>query len=155
MCRLADAHSLPDLMLSLHERGVGFALSLRSANNGEGGMRRRTLYLPALIMAAAVLMDCAAVLAVLERAEATFPDKSGRIAYSAFYFDGGVDETIYTIKPGGEAKLASVLKNSSMPPWSSDQGLKDPFPAVFWPWFGSVGFAFDLLTSQMATFSTG
>ena len=67
-------------------------------------MRRRTLYLPALIMAAAVLMDCAAVLAVLERAEATFPDKSGRIAYSAFYFDGGVDETIYTIKPGGGAK---------------------------------------------------
>ena len=106
-------------------------------------------------MAAAVLMDCAAVLAVLEREEATFPDKSGRIAYSAFYFDGGVDETIYTIKPGGEAKLASVLKNSLRPPWSSDQGLKDPFPAVFWPWFGSVGFAFDLLTSQMATFSTG
>jgi hypothetical protein len=77
-------------------------------------------------------MDCAAVLALSERAEATFPDKSGRIAYSAFYFDGGVDETIYTIKPGGEAKLASVLKNSLMPPWSSDQGdSKTLFPQCF------------------------
>jgi hypothetical protein len=49
----------------------------------------------------------------------------------------------------------SVLKNSSMPPWSPDQGLKDPFSAVFWPWFGGVGFVFDLPTGQMATFSTG
>ena len=28
------------------------------------------------------------------------------------------------------------------------------FYAVFWPWFGSVGFVFDLPTSQRATFST-
>jgi hypothetical protein len=47
-----------------------------------------------------------------------------------------------------------VLKNSSMPPWSPDQGLKDPLSAVFWPWFGGVGFVFDLPTGQMATFST-
>src|ERR671914_586634 len=42
-----------------------------------------------------------------------------------------------------------------MPPWSPDQGLKEPFPAVFWPWFGGVGFVFDLPTGQIATFSTG
>jgi hypothetical protein len=48
----------------------------------------------------------------------------------------------------------SLLKNSSMPPWSPDQGLKDPLSAVFWPWFGGVGFVFDLPTGQMATFST-
>jgi hypothetical protein len=41
-----------------------------------------------------------------------------------------------------------------MPPWSPDQGLKDPFSAVFWPWFGGVGFVFDLPTGQIATFST-
>jgi hypothetical protein len=49
----------------------------------------------------------------------------------------------------------SVLKNSSMPPWSLDQGLKDSFSAVFWPCFGGVGFVFDLPTGQIATFSTG
>jgi hypothetical protein len=49
----------------------------------------------------------------------------------------------------------SVLKNSLMLPWSPDQGLKDPFCAVFLPWFGGVGFAFDLPTGQIATFSTG
>jgi hypothetical protein len=53
------------------------------------------------------------------------------------------------------AKVDSVLKNSSMPPWRPDQGLKDPFSAVFWPWFGGVGFVFDLPTGQIATFSTG
>jgi hypothetical protein len=51
-------------------------------------------------------------------------------------------------------EFTSVLKNSSMPPWSPDQGLKDPLSAVFWPWFGGVGFVFDLPTGQMATFST-
>src|SRR5215216_2117696 len=62
------------------------------------------LYLPALIVAA-VLMACAVVvLVVSEKAEATFPGKNGRIAYSAFDFDRGPDDTIYTIKPGGGAK---------------------------------------------------
>ena len=48
-------------------------------------------------------MACAAaLLAVSEKAEATFPGNNGRIAYSAF--DGRVDEKIYTIKPGGGGK---------------------------------------------------
>jgi len=64
--------------------------------------RIRTLYLPALIVVT-VLMTCAAVLlAVSEKAEATLLGNNGRIAYSAL--DGGVDEKIYTIKPGGGAK---------------------------------------------------
>ena len=43
-------------------------------------MTRRMLYLPALIVAA-VLVACAVVLLVVpEEAEATFPDKNGRIA---------------------------------------------------------------------------
>jgi hypothetical protein len=48
-----------------------------------------------------------------------------------------------------------VLKNFSMSLWSPDQDLKDPLSAVFWPWFGGVGFVFDLPTGQIATFSTG
>jgi hypothetical protein len=49
----------------------------------------------------------------------------------------------------------SVLKNSTMLIWRPDQELRDPFPAVFWPWFSGVGFVFDLPTGQIATFSTG
>src|SRR5215207_608284 len=64
--------------------------------------RIRTLYLPALIVVTVLMACAAALLAVSEKAEATFPGNNGRIAYSAF--DGGVDETIYTIKPGGGAK---------------------------------------------------
>jgi hypothetical protein len=62
----------------------------------------RTLYLPALIVVTVLMACAAALLAVSEKAEATFPGNNGRIAYSAF--DRGVDETIYTIKPGGGAK---------------------------------------------------
>ena len=70
--------------------------------------RRPTLYLPVRIVAA-VMMACAvALLAVSQKAEATFPGKNGRIAYSAFDLDGGVDETIYTIKPGGELRPNSL-----------------------------------------------
>ena len=68
--------------------------------------RRPTLYLPVMIVAAVMVACAVALLAVSQKAEATFPGKNGRIAYSAFDLDGGVDETIYTIKPGGGAKLA-------------------------------------------------
>jgi hypothetical protein len=52
------------------------------------------------------------------------------------------------------AEHPSVLKNSTMLIWRPDQELRDPFPAVFWPWFSGVGFVFDLPTGQIATFST-
>jgi hypothetical protein len=83
---------------------------------GRRDLTRRTLYLPALIVAA-VLMACAVVVLVAsEKAEATFPGKNGRIAYSAF--DAGVDETIYTIRPGGGAK--SKLTSGYRPSLSPD-----------------------------------
>ena len=66
--------------------------------------RRPTLYLPVMIVAALMVASAVALLAVSQKAEATFPDKNGRIAYSAFDLDGGVDEKFYTIKPGGGAK---------------------------------------------------
>jgi Tol biopolymer transport system component len=62
----------------------------------------RTLYLPALIVAG-VLMACAAVvLALSEKAEATFPGKNGRIAYASYDapFPKG-DSEFYTINPDG------------------------------------------------------
>lgn len=65
-------------------------------------IRIRTHHLPALIVVTVLMTCAAALLAVSEKAEATFPGNNGRIAYSAF--DRGVDETIYTIKPGGGAK---------------------------------------------------
>jgi dipeptidyl aminopeptidase/acylaminoacyl peptidase len=63
------------------------------------------LYLPALIVAA-VLMACAVVvLALSEKAEATFPGKNGRIAYASYDapFPKG-DSEIYTINPDGSGK---------------------------------------------------
>jgi hypothetical protein len=66
--------------------------------------RRPTLTLPVMIVAAVMVACALALLAVSQKAEATFPDKNGRIAYSAFDLDGGVDDTIYTTKPGGGAK---------------------------------------------------
>jgi Tol biopolymer transport system component len=66
-------------------------------------MTRRTLYLPVLIVAATVLLACAAaLLAVSEKAEATFPGKNGRIVYER---GGATDFEIYTIKAGGGGRV--------------------------------------------------
>jgi WD40-like Beta Propeller Repeat len=78
--------------------------------------RRGTLYLPVMI-AAAVLMACAvALLAVSKEADATFPGKNGRIAYSAF--GERTDEAIYTITPGGGAK--TKVTRGYQPSYSPD-----------------------------------
>ncbi len=90
-------------------------------------MARRTPYLPALIVAA-VLMACAVVvLVVSEKAEATFPGKNGRIAYSAFDFDRGPDDTIYTIKLGGGAKTKLT---SGYQPSYSPKGKKIAYTRI-------------------------
>lgn len=63
-------------------------------------MRRRTLYLPALLgtIAAAVLVACAVVLlAVSGEANAAFPGENSRIAYNS-------QGVIYTINPDGSGK---------------------------------------------------
>jgi Tol biopolymer transport system component len=65
-------------------------------------MVRRTLYLPVMIVAAEVVACLGALLAVSEKAEATFPGKNGRIAYASY--DGGKDFEIYTINPNGSGK---------------------------------------------------
>jgi tricorn protease len=83
--------------------------------------RRRTLHLPALLVAAAMLMACTAALLVAmpEKAEAIFSGKNGRIAYSVY---DGNDQEIYTIKLTG-GKLIRVTKNDtydSSPDYSPD-----------------------------------
>src|SRR5215203_21178 len=68
------------------------------------------LYLPALIFAA-VLMACAVVvLALSEKAEATFPGKNGRIAYAGW--NRGKDFEIYTINPDGSGKRQLTHNNT-------------------------------------------
>src|SRR5215207_3463863 len=74
--------------------------------------RRRTLFLP-LMIAAAVAVACAVALsAVSEKAEATFPGKNGRTAYSSY--DGPFpkgDFEIYTINARGGGK-SQVTNNA-------------------------------------------
>jgi hypothetical protein len=67
-------------------------------------MSRRTLYLPALIVAAGLMVCAAAVLAASKEAEATFPGKNGNIAYTRL---DGTDFEIYTIPPTGGRQRAS------------------------------------------------
>src|SRR5829696_8679676 len=76
---------------------------------------RRTLYLPALIAAAGLMACAAALLAFSEKAEATFPGKNGKIAFSAF--GGGLNEAIYTINPsgGGKTKVTAGYNPSYSP----------------------------------------
>src|ERR671910_1293426 len=90
--------------------GWGFATLLREiiakdvkARGGEGkDLTIRTLYLPALIVAGVLVACAAGLFALSEEAEATFPGKNGRIAYSGF--GGGTDTGIYTINPDGSGK---------------------------------------------------
>ena len=82
-------------------------------------MTRRTLYLPALLVAA-VLVACAGTsLTVSEKAEATFPGKNGKIAYVR---NNGNDEEIYTINPGGGGKIQLTRDNTGnyVPSYSPD-----------------------------------
>ena len=79
---------------------------------------RRTLYLPALIVVAVLMACAAALLAVSEKAQATFAGKPGKIAYSG---DGATDGEIYTIKPGGGSRF-NVTGNTTddfEPSWGS------------------------------------
>jgi Tol biopolymer transport system component len=64
----------------------------------------------------AVAVACAGALsAVSQEAEATFPGKNGRIAYSAFDFDRGPDGVIYTIDPGAKTKVTKGYQPSFSP----------------------------------------
>jgi Tol biopolymer transport system component len=78
-----------------------------------GMARRQTFYLPVMLgtLAAAVVVACAAaLLALSEKAEATFPGKNGRIAYAGW--NRGKDFEIYTIKPDGSGKTQLTHNNT-------------------------------------------
>ncbi len=88
---------------------------------GEGKeLTIRTLYLPALAsLVAGVLLACAAaLLALSEKAEATFPGKNGRIAYPG---GDGNDGGIYTINAGGggKSRVIDTQYFTSGPSWGS------------------------------------
>jgi hypothetical protein len=73
---------------------------------------RRTLYLPALIVASVLMACVAAVLAVSREAEASFPGQDDWIAYASDESRTPVFGSIYTINPGGGGK-SKVTDNST------------------------------------------
>jgi len=77
--------------------GVGGLFFLRH-RKGSAMTRRRTLYLPALLVAAVLVACMVAVLAVSKKAKATFSGQNGKIAYVDY---SGV---LYTINANGSAK---------------------------------------------------
>ena len=88
----------------------GTLSSLRD-EEGEFHMAKRTLYLQSLLgtLASAAVVACAvALLVVSEKAEATFPGKNGRIAYSGY---DGNDYEIYTVNSRGGDRF-QVTKNA-------------------------------------------
>jgi dipeptidyl aminopeptidase/acylaminoacyl peptidase len=93
-----------------------------TARGGEGKeLTIPTLYLSALIVAGVLVACAAALLALSEEAEATFPGKNGRIAYSGF--GGGTDTGIYTINPDGSGKTripAPRVSGEAEPSYSPD-----------------------------------
>ena len=77
------------------------AVDVKARGGGGRDLTRRKLYLPALIVAAVLMASVAALLAVSEQADATFPGKNGRIAYES----NGV---IYIINPDGSGKTKVI-----------------------------------------------
>jgi TolB protein len=74
--------------------------------------RRRTFYVPVMIVAAVAVACLVALLAISQKAEAAFPGKNGRIAYQ------GSDHVIYTIDPNGRGKIE--VTEGSDPSFSAD-----------------------------------
>jgi Tol biopolymer transport system component len=88
-------------------------------------LTRRMLYLPALAsLVAAVLMACAVVvLVVSEKAEATFPGKSGDIVFTSRGYCA--DATIVRVRPDGTGLTPLTCEPilhvySQYPAWSAD-----------------------------------
>src|SRR5829696_2989173 len=90
-------------------------------------MTRRTLYLPVVIAAALAMACLVALLAVSQKAEATFPRNGEKIAYAANY--GADTRGIYVMNRSGNAKKALTDSNNLPeygPTWSPD-GTKIAF----------------------------
>ena len=104
--------------------GVGGLFFLRH-RKGSAMTRRRTLYLPALIVAAvlACVAALATLLAVSKEAESTFPGKNGKIAFvSARDNTKTKSGDIYTVNPNGTGldRLTNSPKDDLDPAWSPD-----------------------------------
>ena len=99
------------------------AMDVKALGGRGRDLSRRMLYLPVMIAAAVVVACAAAVLALSENAEATFPGKNGRIAYASYDrpFPKG-DSEIYTINPDGSGKTQLTHNNTDDldPAYSSD-----------------------------------
>jgi Tol biopolymer transport system component len=101
-------------------------------------MTIRTLYLPVMI-AAAVAVACSVVtlLALSEKeAQAAFPGKNGRIAFSGMVTEEGSTDQIFTIKPDGtgEKQLTDTSPRSfNVTPSYSPDGTK-----IAWEWNGDI-----------------
>jgi TolB protein len=83
---------------------------------GEGkDLMLRTLYLPTLIATVVAVACAVALLAISQKAEATFPGKNGRIAYQ-----DNSSLVIYTINPNGSAKtrVTGPCNYPSLPDYS-------------------------------------
>src|SRR5918997_1095989 len=89
-------------------------------------MTRWTLYLPALIVAAVLVVACAVatLLAVSKEAETTFPGKNGKIAFMSYRHSYGVESTysLYTMNARGTSveRLTHDRKADLDPAWSPD-----------------------------------
>ena len=81
------------------------AMDVKARGGRRRDLTRRMLYLPALIVAAVLLACAGVVLVVLEKAEATFPGKNGRIVYAGW--NRGKGFKIYTINARGGIRCKS------------------------------------------------
>src|SRR5215212_7515802 len=108
--------------------GWGVATLLRvilamdvKAGGGKGRhLTRRMFYIPALIVAAVLLACVATLLALSEKAEATFPGKNGRIAYTV---SNGNDLKIYTRNPTARRPFKYAY-SASYALFETSQGLQ-------------------------------
>ena len=97
-------------------------------------MTRRTLYVPVVIAAALAMACFVALLAVSQKAEATFPGKNGRIAFEGDRDTGGTGGSsaeIITVSPDGTGMKQLTSDSSSGNPTFSPNGEKIAYAASY------------------------
>src|SRR5918993_4907420 len=96
-------------------------------------MTRRTLYLPVVIAAALAMACLVALLAVSQKAEATFPGKNGRIAFEGDRDTGtgGSAAEIITVSPDGTGMKQITSASGSGNPTFSPNGEKIAYAANY------------------------